>query len=105
MQEELCQIETETPHKLRRTIEKTLSDEQRPGGPSTYSDEQVAAIIAVSCEDPSKFGLPFSHWTPSLLQSEVIKMGIVDNISVRHVGRLLKRTGFTASPKSMLAEP
>jgi putative transposase len=105
MQGELSQIEAGTPHKLRRAIEKTLSDEQRPGGPSTYSDEQVAAIIAMSCEDPSKFDLPFSHWTPSLLQSEAVKMGIVSSISVRHVGRLLKRAGFAASTKSMLAEP
>jgi putative transposase len=104
MHEELQQVEKETPHKLRKAITKILSDEQRPGGPSTYSDEQVAAIIAIACEDPSKFDLPFSHWTPSLLQAEVIKLGIVDSISVRQVGRFLKRTRFTAAPKSVLAE-
>jgi len=103
-QEELRQIETKTPHKLRKAIENVLSDEQRPGGPSTYSDEQVAAIIAMACEDPAKFELPFSHWTPSLLQAEVIKIGIVDSISVRQIGRFLKREGITASPKSMLVE-
>ena len=102
--EELKRTETETPHKLRRMIEKTLSDEQRPGSPPKFTDEQVAAIIAVSCEDPAIFELPFSHWTPELLRIEVIKMGIVDSISVRHVGRFLKRERFTTSSKSNMAE-
>ena len=105
MHEELRQIEQETPHKLRKAIAKILSDDQRPGGPPTFGDEQVAAIIAMACEDPSKFGLPFSHWTPSLLQAEVIKIGIVGSISVRQVGRFLKGAGLAATPESMLAQP
>ena len=91
--EELNRIETETPHKTRSAIKEILSDAPRPGGPSKFKDEQVAAIIAMACEDPSKFDLPFSHWTPQLLQIEIIKLGIVESISVRQVGRFLKRTG------------
>ena len=105
MWEELEQVERETPHKLRRTIEAILSDEQRPGGPPTFSNEQVAAIMAMACEDPAKFDLPISHWTPSLLQIEVIKIGIVESISVRQIGRFLKRKGITATSHKMLAEP
>jgi putative transposase len=88
--EVLKRTETEAPHKMRSLIENILSDEQRAGGPSTFTDEQVAAIIAMACEDPSKFDLPFSHWTPQLLQIEVEKLGIVDSISVRQVGRFFK---------------
>ena len=88
--EELKKIEAEAPHKLRSTIEKILSDEQRTGGPSKFKDEQVAAIIALACEDPMQLELPFSHWTPQLLQIEVTKLGIVDSISVRQIGRFLK---------------
>jgi len=91
MNEEIRRAEAETPHKMRGAIEKILSDEQRPGGPPTFTDEQVAAIIALSCEDPSKFDLPFSHWTPQLLQIEAIKLGIVGGISVRQIERFLKR--------------
>jgi len=100
---ELKRIEDETPHKTRSAIDKILSDEKRPGAPSKFRDEQVAAIIAMACEDPAKFELPFSNWTPELLQIEVIKLGIVENISVRQIGRFLKRKRFTATPKSMLA--
>lgn len=92
---EIRQVEEKTPNKMRSTIEGILSDEQRPGSPGTFSDHQVAAIIAMSCESPEKFDLPFSHWTPKLLQIEAIKLGIVDSISVRQIGRFLKRERFT----------
>ena len=88
--EELWRTEAETPHKLKKTIKKILSDAQRPGAPAKFTDEQVAAIIAMACEDPAKFNLQFSHWTPELLRIEVIKIGIVSDISVRQVGRFLK---------------
>ena len=95
--EELKRAEAEAPRKMRSIIEKILSDEQRPGCPSTYTDEQVAAIIALACENPAKLDLPFSHWTAGLLRIEAIKLGIVDNISVRQVGRFLKRKRFTTA--------
>ena len=94
---ELERIEKESPNKLRRTIEKILSDEQRPGGPSKFTDEQVAAIIALACEDPAKLELPFSHWSPKLLQIEVVKVGIVESISERQIGRFLKGAGPTTA--------
>jgi putative transposase len=105
MSAEIKKTEAELPHKLRRTIESALSDEQRPGAPSKFSDEQVAAIIALSCEDPAIFGIPFSHWTPELLRIEAIKLGITESISVRQIGRFLKRERLKASPESVLAEP
>jgi putative transposase len=95
--EELKHAETETPRKIRSLIEDILSDEQRPGRPSTFQDSQVAAILALACEDPVKQGLPFSHWTPGLLQIEVIKRGIVSSISVRQIGRFLKRQRLTTA--------
>ena len=37
-----------------------------------------------------KYGRPISHWTSRELAQEVIKQGIVESISPRQVGRLLK---------------
>lgn len=102
--EELKRIEAETPNKLRGAIEKVLTDEKRSGAPAKFTDEEFAAIIALACEEPAKLGVPFSHWTPQLLQTEVIKRGIVESISVRQIGRFLKRERFTAAPKSVLVE-
>jgi putative transposase len=90
-QEQISLIEKKSPQKLRSAIIEALSDSPRNGGPSKFRDEQVAAIIAMSCEDPEKFDLAVSNWTPGLLQRKVIELGIVESISVRHVGRLLKR--------------
>jgi len=101
--EVLKKVELETPHKLRSSITDILSDAYRSGVTAKFKDDQVAAIIAISCEDPAKLGLSFSHWTPELLRIEVIKLGIVDNISNRQIGRFLKRKRFTTPSKPILA--
>lgn len=75
---------------LGRLLQELLSDEPRPGGPPTFSAEQLTQIIAVACEAPEDSGHPVTHWTPRELADEVIKRGIVDTISPRHVDRLLK---------------
>jgi transposase len=92
--EELVKIETDEPLKLRSCIKSVLSDAPRPGKPATFTDEQVACIIAMSCQDPSEYKLPFSHWTSALLREEAIKTGIVVSISTMQISRFLKREGF-----------
>lgn len=67
-----------------------LADEQRSGAPPTFGAEQLTQIISVACETPAETGRPVTHWTPRELADEVIKRGIVDTISPRHVDRLLK---------------
>jgi transposase len=104
METELRVIEEESPHKLRGLIEEILSDAPRSGAPVTYQPEQVAAIIAVACEDPSKFDLPFSHWTANTLRRQVVKMEIVGaQISSRQVGRFLKSAQIEAASEALLA--
>ena len=95
---ELCKTEKENPRKLRSVIEKILSDEQRSGRSATFTDEQVACIIAMSCQKPEELELPFSHWTPELLKDEAIKRGIVSTISASQVRRFLKRKRFKTAP-------
>ena len=102
--EELTKTEEETPKKLRGLIEKVLSDAPRSGTPSTFTDEQIACIIALACELPENLGLPFSHWSPTLLQREAKNRGIVESISAVHVGRFLKGAGFETAPSKKLAE-
>jgi transposase len=99
----LCQIEAEADDAtLSKAILSTLSDAQRPGTPVTYTAETVCQIIAVSCEDPSKCGYPISPWTPQALRSEVIKRGIVKDISPRSVGRFLKGGRSKAASSALL---
>ena len=66
-----------------------LADAPRPGGPSTFSLEQILQLFALACEQPQTDGRPISHWTSRELADEMIKQGIVESISPRHVGRLM----------------
>lgn len=64
-------------------------DAPRPGGPSTFSLEQILQLFAIACESPETYGRPISHWTSRELADEMMKQGIVESISPRHVGRLM----------------
>ena len=74
---------------LEAYIRAVLADRPQSGTPPTFEPEQVAALIALACEDPEASGLPVSHWTPSEVAGEAIRRGIVERISPRHVDRLL----------------
>ncbi|SDX54581.1 helix-turn-helix domain-containing protein [Thiocapsa roseopersicina] len=49
-----------------------LADAPRPGTPATFTPEQICAIIALACENPSVAGLPITHWTHAALAEEAI---------------------------------
>ena len=89
---------------LLALIQDALDDAPRPGGPATFSPEQIVAIVAVACEPPEKSDRPISHWTHAELADEVKKRRIVKDISPRSVGRFLKGSGPSASQKPLLAQ-
>lgn len=76
---------------LSDAVLSLLSDAPRPGMPVRYSAQVVTKIVALSCEAPKACGYPISHWTPQVLREAAIARGIVKDISVRSVGRFLKR--------------
>ena len=71
------------------SVDERLKDALRPGAPPTFTPEQLMHLFAIACEDPQRCGRSISHWTSRELADELIKQGIVDHISARHVGRLL----------------
>lgn len=70
-------------------VVERLADALRPGGPMTFSLEQILQLFAIACEKPEVYGRAISDWTARELASEVVKQGIVTSISPRHVGRLM----------------
>ena len=72
-----------------QSVQQRLQDAERPGAPTTFTMEQVLRLVALACESPEDYQRPISHWTPRELAEELVKQGIVESISVRHVGRLL----------------
>lgn len=73
-----------------KSVLERLQDAPRSGRPPTFTPEQVTHLFAIACEDPRESGRPISHWTNQELADELIKRGIVETISSRHVGRLLE---------------
>ncbi len=66
-----------------------LKDSEKPGATPIFSPEQICQLIALACCLPEDCERPISHWTSRELADEMIKQGIVDSISPRHVGRIL----------------
>ena len=71
-------------------VVERLQDAERPGAPATFSLEQILQLFVMACEKPETYGRPISEWSAQELASEMVKQGIVESISPRHVGRLLE---------------
>lgn len=68
-----------------------LEDLPRPGAPARITADQRCQIEALACEKPEGSDRPISHWTGREIADEIIKRGLVSQISARHAGRLLKK--------------
>jgi putative transposase len=68
-----------------------LADAPRPGRPAEIGAEQVCQIVSLACEKPSQSERPISQWTGREIADEIVKRGILPQISPRHAARLLKR--------------
>jgi putative transposase len=93
-------------------VEERLQDAPRPGCPPTFTLEQITQLYALACAPPEQYGRPISHWSDPELADEMMKQGIVDTISARHVGRLLAeadlkphQTRYWLHPPRMLSSP
>jgi transposase len=73
------------------SIEERLEDLPRPGPPSSLTADQICQIEQLACEKPEEGGRPISQWTGRELAAEMVKRGIVEQISARHAARLLKK--------------
>lgn len=89
---------------VEKQIEVLLDDRVRSGCPATFEVETILQILLLAQEEPADSGRPVSHWSPRELRQEVIKRGIVKEISQRSISRFLKGSQSQASPISKLAE-
>jgi transposase len=76
------------------SVEERLQDAPRPGAPPKFTEEHRCQIAALACEAPMKAGRPISQWTGREIAEELVKRGIVKQISPRHANYLLKKGGF-----------
>ena len=73
------------------SIAERLQDAPRAGVKPRITAEQRCQIAALACEAPAQSGRPISQWTGREIAEEVKARGIVEQISPRHAGRLLKK--------------
>ena len=73
------------------TAAERLQDLPRAGKPSAITADQLCQITALACEKPEQSERPISQWSGREIADEIMKRGIVAQISPRHASRLLKR--------------
>ena len=73
------------------SVEERLQDLPRAGKPSTLTADQLCQITALACEKPEQSERPISQWMGREIADEIMKRGIVAQMSPRHAARLLKR--------------
>jgi transposase len=77
-----------------RGVEERLADAPRPGAPARISAEQRCQMEVLAGVAPDQSGRPISQWSGGEIAQEMIKRGIVKQISRRHAARLLKKGAF-----------
>lgn len=78
-------------HKMLRQIKEILADQPRSGAPPRITLAQQEQIVALATEKPEDHDIPFTNWTHEMLAHVAKAKGIVEDISRRHVGNLLKK--------------
>lgn len=71
------------------SVAERLADVPRPGRPSQITAEQTCQMLAMACEQPKE--RPISQWTGREIADEVMRRGIIAQISPRQAARLLKK--------------
>ncbi len=83
----------------QQAVRQALEDEERSGAPALYRAEQQCRLYELACQSPQALGYPLSHWDSKRLRLELIKRGIVKDISVSTVARFWTCTVEHLAPK------
>lgn len=73
-------------------IKEILSDEPRSGAPKRISLAVEQQIAALATQKPEDHGIPITQWTHQMLAHVAMAKGLVNRISSRHIGNILKKT-------------
>lgn len=70
-------------------FEAALKEKPRSGAPQKFAGKTKAKITALACSKPPEGQ---SRWTLRLLADRLVELDIVDEISFKSVGNILKKT-------------
>lgn len=80
-------------------LKAAIEERDRPGKPPKFDGRQQAKITAMACSTPPE---GYSRWTLRLLANRVVELKIVEDISYKTVGELLKKRIKTSFKKTMV---
>ncbi len=80
--------------RLLKAMLSLLKDAPGRGVRSTFTLCQEEQIVALACEKPADYGLPYENWTQVLLAKTAVQQGIVASISQSKVCTILKKRKF-----------
>jgi putative transposase len=83
------------------SVAERLQDAPRPGTPPTFTAQQRCQMAALACEAPMKAERPISQWTGREIAEELVKRGIVEQISPRHASYLLKKGAYNRTASAI----
>jgi transposase len=98
---EALQVNLLTIHNIRRRFQTErlalLYDQPRPGQPCKLDGKAEARLTAIACSSP-----PTGHarWSLRLLADELVRLEVVDAISHKTVGQVLKKTSSSHGKSS-----
>lgn len=68
-----------------------LEDKHRSGRPIGITEVERAKITAIACSEAPE---GYARWSLRLLADKVVELEIVDSISFKQVGNILKKTNY-----------
>jgi len=69
-----------------------LYDSPRPGRPRIFPEDVEKKLIEIATASPSKYDRKLKRWTCKELCNQLVNDGIVENISLETVRRILKKS-------------
>ena len=90
----ILQVGTGTVYNLQKRylaegLDSALSEKPRSGKPRVISGESRARITALACSETPE---GHARWTLRLLADKAVEFGLVDSISYKTCGEILKKT-------------
>ncbi len=76
---------------VKEGLESALTEKPRSGKPPVITGEMKARITALACSEAPE---GHARWTLRLLADKAVEFGLVDSISYKTCGEILKKTNF-----------